>query len=171
MRAHFQITGVHVGPRLLRIGPVGTPPGWFTSRLRKISICSTACRVALTVTAIQRWCLMVRGALVKGYSFLLTILICVALVPIWSQASGGLHRLKSLYKGKVLLWREEVTCGSCTLAGFEITDIEPTAKGVEIVGDRNRRPTAHSPGVLEVLLGRNRFEIKRGGLASCHGRK
>jgi hypothetical protein len=171
MRAHFQITGVHVGRRLLRIGRVGSPPGWFTSRVRKISICSTACRVALTVTAIQSWCLMVRGALVKGYSFLLTILICVALVPIWSQANGGLDRLKSLHKGKVLLWREEVTCGSWTLAGFEITDIEPTAKGLEIVGDRNRRPTAHSPGVLEVLLGRNRFEIERGGLASCHGRK
>ena len=45
---------------------------------------------------------MVRGALVKGYSFLLTILICVALVPIWSQTNGGLDRLKSLYKGKLL---------------------------------------------------------------------
>ena len=79
---------------------------------------------------------MVRGALVKGYSFLLTILICVALVPIWSQTNGGLDRLKSLYKGKVLLLREEVTRRSWTLAGFEITDIEPPAKGVEIAGDR-----------------------------------
>jgi hypothetical protein len=49
---------------------------------------------------------------------------------------GGLDRLKSSYKGKVLLWREEVTRGSWTLAGFEITDIEPTAKGVEIAGDQ-----------------------------------
>jgi hypothetical protein len=79
---------------------------------------------------------MVRGALVKGYSFLLTILICVALVPIWSQTNGGPDRLKSLYTGEVLLLREEVTRRSWTLAGFEITDIEPTAKGVEIVGDR-----------------------------------
>jgi hypothetical protein len=45
---------------------------------------------------------MVRGALVKGYSFRLTILICFALVPMWSQTSGGLDPLKSLYKGKVL---------------------------------------------------------------------
>ena len=81
MRAHFQITGVHVGRRLLRIGRVGTPPGRFTSRVRKISIYSTACRVALTVTAIQRWCLMVRGALVKGYSFLLTILSVLRWFP------------------------------------------------------------------------------------------
>jgi TonB family protein len=57
-------------------------------------------------------------------------------VPIWSQTNGGLDRLKSLNKGKVLLLREELTRGPWTLAGFEITDVEPTAKGAEITGER-----------------------------------
>jgi hypothetical protein len=82
---------------------------------------------------------MVRGAAGQGYSFLLTILICVALVPIWSQTNGGPDRLKSLYTGEVLLLREEVTRRSWTLAGFEITDIEPTAKGLKLQGPNGHR--------------------------------
>jgi TonB family protein len=72
----------------------------------------------------------------RGLLFLLTILICVACVPIWSQTNGGLERLRSLYKGKIVFLREEVTRGSWTLAGFKIADVEPTAKGAEITGDR-----------------------------------
>jgi TonB family protein len=79
---------------------------------------------------------MIVRRLARGSSFLLIILTCVACTPIWSQTNGGIDGLRSLYKGKVVLLREEVARGSWTLAGFKITDVEPTAKGAEITGDR-----------------------------------
>lgn len=92
---------------------------------------------------------------VKHPDFLLVLVVCLVSLQAWCQGTRQLQdQLNSAFKGKVGLLRNfysgsdlrydqngvlqdgEATQGPWTLAGVEITGVEVTAQGVEIVGNR-----------------------------------